>query len=481
MIQEENTKWTTCSVCLGRGRKRSRVRKKRILNYEIELQKFNENGKIGTPPTPPIGQLSACLNCDGSGLEKSDHFPEINPHYPHIAIVGGGIGGIALAVACLHRGIPFTLFERDASFNARSQGYGLTLQQASKAIKGFGITALKDGLVSKRHAVHTTEGEIIGEWGNRKWGRSEAKTSPVKSNVHIARQSLRLQMLNQLGGESKVQWNHKLIDIQSKNDGVSLTFAINGKEKKIEADLVVGADGIRSTVRNSIISEQKTPLNYLGCIVILGICPLDLLENKESSLLDNETVFQTVNGVDRMYMMPYTENTVMWQFSFPLDEQEAIELSKEGAEALKKAAQIRTDWHHPVPDIVKATPLSKISGYPVYDRALLQPEMLTDAKNITLLGDAAHPMSPFKGQGANQALLDALSLSREITIQCRAKVNWRETGLRDVVLSRFEAEMITRSSKKVKDSAIAVKLLHSDKVLEKGDRIRGRLLNQKKI
>ncbi|MEQ8238354.1 MAG: hypothetical protein RIA69_04035, partial [Cyclobacteriaceae bacterium] len=47
-------------------------------------------------------------------------------NYPHVAIIGGGIGGVALAVACLHRRIPFTLYERDSDFNARSQGYGLT-------------------------------------------------------------------------------------------------------------------------------------------------------------------------------------------------------------------------------------------------------------------------------------------------------------------------------------------------------------------
>jgi 2-polyprenyl-6-methoxyphenol hydroxylase-like FAD-dependent oxidoreductase len=55
----------------------------------------------------------------------------------HIAIIGGGIGGV-VGCTCLHRGI-FTLYERDSSFEARSQGYGLTLQQASKAIEGLGI------------------------------------------------------------------------------------------------------------------------------------------------------------------------------------------------------------------------------------------------------------------------------------------------------------------------------------------------------
>jgi hypothetical protein len=84
---------------------------------------------------------------------------------------------------------PFTLFERDKNFDARSPGYGLTLQQA-KAIEGLGVFSLDEGVVSTRHLVHTTEGrKVIGEWGIRKWMQSDAKKSTKRTNVHIARQS----------------------------------------------------------------------------------------------------------------------------------------------------------------------------------------------------------------------------------------------------------------------------------------------------
>ena len=118
---------------------------------------------------------------------------------------------MALAVAFLHRGIPFTLYERDSSFNERSQGYGLTLQQASKALNGFGISSLKEGITSTRHLVHTTDGKVIGEWGIRKWVETDKRKPPTKTNVHIARQALRLALLEQLGGHDSVQWNHQLI------------------------------------------------------------------------------------------------------------------------------------------------------------------------------------------------------------------------------------------------------------------------------
>ncbi|WP_431243146.1 FAD-dependent oxidoreductase [Flavobacterium sp. P21] len=78
--------------------------------------------------------------------------------------------------------------------------------------------------------------------------------------------------------------------------------------------------------------------------------------------------------------------------------------------------------------------------------------------NVTLIGDARHPMSPFKGQGANQALLDALSLARAITKGCKSLSHWKKVGLRESVLNEFEAEMLKRSAVKVKDSIASCRI-----------------------
>ncbi len=458
-LENSFANWSVCQNCKGQGKKNRRQPKKSLIQKE----------KVATK-----NEQIACKICLGSGILPSVNFPQVdNENYPHVAIIGAGIGGVALAVACLHRGIPFTLYERDKSFADRSQGYGLTLQQASKAIKGFGLFSLKEAIVSTKHIVHTSDGKIIGEWGLRKWLPSDTKKQAKHSNLHISRQALRSDLLNQLDENNSVKWGHQLVDFKESENNIDLSFQVNGEIKKVQTDILVGSDGIRSSVRKLLLGEEIAPLRYLDCMVILGICKLSALENTQSPLLDGATVFQTANGKERIYMMPYSKEAIMWQLSFPISEEAAKEISKKGKNSLKEEAILRTNWHTPIPEIIKATLASEISGYPVYDREIVTTELLKTGKNITLIGDAAHPMSPFKGQGANQALLDALSLAREITKKCTKSSNWKEIGIRKSVLNDFESDMLSRSATKVKDSAEAAKFLHTEIALFEGNEPRG--------
>lgn len=505
--------WEVCQKCQGDGRIRQRTKAQR-------RKKTNPNGS--KPSNASLANYKVCRDCEGSGLkrrkddaddDKTKQRLDIGKDkWPHggVAIIGGGIGGFALGLSCWHRGIPFVIYERDVAFSQRSQGYGLTLQQASKALKGFGMsTNLEHGVTSTKHVVFTSEGEQVGEWGLRKWqgeNTNEDLTSSKgkntkRQNIQIARQALRHNFVSALA-ENQVEWGYRMKGIQDKEDHVELTFSVphqcpleghqlsDGTLKATRtitrtADLVVGADGIRSTVRTLMLGDDKvssTPLRYLGCIVILGICPLDAelitkIDNSSSAkqLLDGHTLFQTADGTTRLFVMPFSSKEYMWQLSYVMEEQDAIHVAKTSSlkeAALKKCGQ----WHDPIPQLLQETPEHLVSGYPVYDRDLLQPEMLRNAREsnknlrrLTLLGDAAHPMSPFKGQGANQALLDALSLARNLYRHFHISSN----PSLDSALDRYEDEMMKRSATKVKASANAAQFLHTEVAIQKGDVTRG--------
>ena len=138
---------TTCPKCFGEGKiraplsKKERARRKQMKQNNTtkpEEDSTSNNEKTIIPPP----QMKLCPACDGSGLTASplpcsESSQSSSPL--SVAIVGGGIGGFALAAALQHRNITCVVYERDTSFEERKQGYGLTMQQGARALRSLGF------------------------------------------------------------------------------------------------------------------------------------------------------------------------------------------------------------------------------------------------------------------------------------------------------------------------------------------------------
>lgn len=130
-VSDPSPIFKACPKCHGEGQMISR--KRRSKKAKRAYQEAKQNGLPLPPPPSPL--MEPCRACDGSGIVSleadypTDYEPSVEEDL-HVGIVGGGIGGLALALACQHRNIPFTVFERDRHFDERQQGYGLTMVRA---------------------------------------------------------------------------------------------------------------------------------------------------------------------------------------------------------------------------------------------------------------------------------------------------------------------------------------------------------------
>jgi hypothetical protein len=240
----------------------------------------------------------ACPDCEGSGLQSLDpqaghRSEEDEAALPLIAVVGGGIGGAALALALQQRGMRVALFEKDSSFSERRQGYGLTMQQGGTALAKLGLQP--EGVSSSSHFVFSPRGEVLGFFGRALMGGGEAVATMATTagggaclakgrknrqdpNRQIPRQRLRERLLAELKSGT-VRWGQAYAGHEQlpAGGGVRCRFADGTVQ---DAAVLVGADGIGSPMRHSLgvagdLGPESSPfshtgLRYLGVIVVLG-------------------------------------------------------------------------------------------------------------------------------------------------------------------------------------------------------------------
>ncbi len=391
-------------------------------------------------------------------------------------VIGGGVGGTALGLVLAQTpGLRFLVCERDESFGERRQGYGLTLQHHD-AMRVLGGAALEQQIreedtVNDAHFIFAPDGALASVFGRFMDPVTTKKAVPPKAgryNVHLPRQRLRellVERLERVEG-APLQWGWRLERFEEQEEAVVVWLSSrDGKSRVVRTRVLVGADGIHSGVRSGIMAslQRVDSLQYLGMLVVLGMSP-----SRDALCL--RTTFQTLDGTTRLFTMPFTaapreEDSTFWQLSFPCDEAEANRLRGDLPALREELWRRCSSWHDPVPALLRDAPPDMITATPVYDRGEAYPFLRTapaPLSRVTLIGDAAHPMSPFKGQGANQALLDAVLLGQALGRLLGVGANPNRAQVLQAMRGA-ESKMYDRSEKKVRDSrAVAVRLHSSE-------------------
>jgi 2-polyprenyl-6-methoxyphenol hydroxylase-like FAD-dependent oxidoreductase len=303
----------------------------------------------------------------------------------NIGIVGGGIGGIAAAVALHQAGIDAVVYERAPQL--REVGAGMMLwPNATRVLRSFGL--LEDVLArsgSNTHfLVRASSGTVLM---NIALGEFDVPA------ICMRRSDLLAVLLAKLTPGS-IRLGHKLNKLEQSRDKVRISF-----EGGLVADhdAVIGADGIRSRVRSELFGHSD-PI-YRGYIVWRGVARYDgdaILPGANS---------ETWGAGKRFGILNTGQGKFTWYaaVNVPRDHLDAHGGRKH---ELQKAFQ---GWHEPIADLIAATNDAEIMKNGAYD---LVPLSRWGEGRVTLLGDAAHPCTPNLGQGGCMALEDAAVLAK---------------------------------------------------------------------
>ncbi|PZG15631.1 FAD-dependent monooxygenase [Nonomuraea aridisoli] len=293
-------------------------------------------------------------------------------------VVGGGIGGLA-AAAALHRiGWQALVLERADELGEIGAG----MSQAPNAMRC--LDALAVGAQARAAAVPTHSA------GNLRLpdGRYLQRARPGDPTPLLAfhRADLHRLLLEAVPAGS-VRTGTEVTGLHQDRDQVTVTW----KGGEAAADPLIGADGIRSTVRRLLWPDAPPP-RYLGRTAWLGVAPAEGLPGSV-----------TMGPGAYFLIHPLSRDRAYWAYVTACS-RPGVRHDDEKAAVL---GHVR-NWHDPIPALIAATPSEAVTHIDVHD---LDPLPSYVDGRVALLGDAAHAMSPDRGQGAGQSLEDAVVLA----------------------------------------------------------------------
>jgi 2-polyprenyl-6-methoxyphenol hydroxylase-like FAD-dependent oxidoreductase len=321
-----------------------------------------------------------------------------------IAIAGAGIGGLVLARILQRHGIEATVYEADASADARTQGGSLDMHVES------GQLALREaGLYDEFVRFTHPQGEhtrVLDKHGTERYVE-EAPGAGASGRPEIYRTDLRAILVASLD-PGRIQWGRRVKEVRTLHSGRhELVFADGGT---VTADLVVGADGTWSKVRPLLSAVEPA---YAGVIhVEITLTDIDKRHPELAKVVGPGVLFALSDGKnigghggsDAHLAVALRTDDPDWLSTVGVDWNDAPAVR---ALLLNEFA----DWSPELTGLIRACDDQMV---PRQIFALPIGHRWTRVPGATLLGDAAHVMSPYAGEGANAAMLDALELARAL-------------------------------------------------------------------
>ncbi|KAF4987987.1 hypothetical protein FGRMN_10035 [Fusarium graminum] len=370
------------------------------------------------------------------------------PSCDPVLIVGAGLGGLVLAQALRKADIPFRLFERDADPQARTQGWAISLHSwlmsdlisathlDEKTLDGLCVTrALGLGSQGAMYSIANNELKTLYRFG-------AGAENPF---VRVSRAKFREQLLDGV----VVEWAKTFKSYKEDETGVTATFE-GGTE--IRGSILVGADGTSSRVRHQLATGMPTaePARLpIGIVIGQLVATQDQYERWMKlansffvGFADTRRLFIGVKDVAddlqsaQYYWMfgwqdPDASKKDFWTTSASREEMHAYVMSH--------LDSLNEDYIEPI----RQTPVEGILLPPIVMKDMVPPAL--PRGKVTLIGDAVHPMVPFRGEGGNMAMKDAISLAKSL-------VQARQTSDLIDALKRYEEEMTERCTKSVLNS-----------------------------
>jgi salicylate hydroxylase len=311
---------------------------------------------------------------------------------PTVAIIGGGIGGLAAALAFQRRGIEVRVYERSPSLVEIGAGLNLS-PNALKSLRYLGVEA------EAIKAGYQDEYQYIRSW--RSWriiarnyrGGGVAQFGAGYLTVHRADLQ---EILARALAPNTMQLGFACTGVTAQGARALATFEDG---RKVDADIVIGADGIHSAVRRSLFGNDAP--RFTGCVCWRGMVPVEAL--KDSPISTEMTSWWGPHGHVVHYRVrggAFVNFVAHYDSEAWLDESWTRECES------REILETYQAWHQSLKTLFRFSERS-------YKWALFDRDPLDQWGRgaVSLLGDAAHPMLPYLGQGASMALEDGCVLA----------------------------------------------------------------------